>query len=76
MTADVILVNPSYVYAPIGEQQRHALRDDPLVMDLPGDEFLYPPVGLLTIGGALRRAGFEVKGIDSNTQPMTMPQLA
>ena len=76
MKADVILLNPSYVYPPFSKALMEAIYDDPLVMDLPSLEFMYPPMGLLSIGGALRRAGFSVKGIDSNTMPMTMEQLA
>jgi radical SAM superfamily enzyme YgiQ (UPF0313 family) len=76
MRRDIVLINPSYVYPPYGPGVRAALRNDPLVMDLPSTEFLYPPVGLLSIGGALRRAGFIVEGIDSNTRPMTMEELA
>ena len=76
MKADVILLNPSYVYPPFSKATLKAIYDDPLVMDLPSMEFLYPPMGLLSIGGALRKAGFSVKGVDSNTMPMTMEQLA
>lgn len=76
MPADVVLLNPSYVYPPFGPADLAAIREDPLVMDLPSEEFLYPPVGLLSIGKALRADGFTVEGIDSNTQPMTMEQLA
>lgn len=74
--ADVILLNPSYVYPPFGPADLKAIKDDPLVMDLPTTEFLYPPMGLLAIGGALRRAGFTVEGIDSNAEPMSMDALA
>ena len=66
MNTDVILLNPSYLYAPF---EATALKDDPHYLGLPSDEFLYPPLGLLTIGGALKRAGFDVIGIDSNTEP-------
>jgi radical SAM superfamily enzyme YgiQ (UPF0313 family) len=76
MKADVILLNPSYVYPPFSKATLKAIYNDPLVMDLPSMEFLYPPMGLLSIGGALRQAGFAVKGVDSNTMPMTMEQLA
>ena len=76
MPADVILLNPSYAYPPFGRAALAALQDDPHVMGLPSDNFLYPPVGILTIGGALKRAGFSVEAIDSNTRPMTMPELA
>ena len=76
MSADIILLNPSYIYPPFAPEDLAALRDDPLVMDLPSTEFLYPPVGLLSIGGALKRAGYTVEGIDSNTWPMTMEELA
>ena len=57
MKADVILLNPSYVYPPFSKATLKAIYDDPLVMDLPSMEFLYPPMGLLSIGGALRQAG-------------------
>jgi len=73
MPADVILINPCYVYPPF---DLAALKDDPHVIGLPSDEFLYPPVGLLTIGGALKRAGFAVEGIDCNTEPSTIEALA
>ena len=73
MNTDVILLNPSYVYAPF---DANALKDDPHYLGLPSDEFLYPPLGLLTIGGALKRAGFNVVGIDSNTEPSTVQDLA
>lgn len=73
---DVILLNPSYIYPPFSPADLRAVKDDPLVMDLPSEEFLYPPVGLLSIAGALRRAGYTVEGIDSNTQPMSMEELA
>ncbi len=76
MAADVILINPSYVYPPFNQEARDALRNDPLVTDLPSQPFLYPPAGLLSIGGALKRAGFSVEGIDSNATPMTMDELA
>lgn len=76
MDAEVLLLNPSYVYPPFSAADAAALQDDPHVMGLPSDEFLYPPVGLLTIGGALRRAGFSVEAIDSNTRPMSMDELA
>ncbi len=73
MNTDVILLNPSYLYAPF---EATALKDDPHYLGLPSDEFLYPPLGLLTIGGALKRAGFDVIGIDSNTEPSTIKELA
>ncbi len=76
MNRDVILLNPSYVYPPFGPGDRRALQDDPLFMDLPGEEFLYPPIGLLSIAGALKRAGYTVEGIDSNTHVMTPEELA
>jgi radical SAM superfamily enzyme YgiQ (UPF0313 family) len=76
MAADVILINPSYIYPPFGPGVRAALMSDPLVMDLPTQEFLYPPVGLLSMAGTLRRAGFSVEGIDSNTESMTLEDLA
>ena len=76
MTAEVVLLNPSYIYPPYGPGVVSGLMNDPLVMDLPSLEFMYPPMGILAIGGALRRAGYSVRGIDSNTQPMTMEELA
>ena len=76
MTAEVVLLNPSYIYPPFGPAVVSGLMNDPLVMDLPSLEFMYPPMGILAIGGALRRAGYSVRGIDSNTQPMTMEELA
>ncbi len=76
MTAEVILLNPSYIYPPFGPGLKGALYLDPLVMDLATTEFLYPPIGLLTIGGALKRAGYRVQGIDSNTERLTMEELA
>ena len=76
MAADVVLINPSYIYPPFGPGIRSALMSDPLVMDLPTQEFLYPPVGLLSMAGTLRRAGFSVEGIDSNTESMTLEELA
>src|SRR5687768_16891914 len=76
MAADVVLVNPPYVFPPVSEDDRRALADDPLVTDLPSQPFLYPPAGLLSIGGALKRAGFRVEGIDCNATPMTMEELA
>ena len=62
MPADVILLNPSYVYPPFGPADLAAIKEDPLVMDLPSEEFLYPPVGLLSIGKALRADGFASGG--------------
>ncbi len=76
MPADVVLVNPAYAFPPFTEQDRRAIRDDAFIMDLPSDPFLYPPMGLLSIGTALRRGGFSVQGIDCNATPMTMEQLA
>jgi anaerobic magnesium-protoporphyrin IX monomethyl ester cyclase len=76
LSVDVILLNPSYIYPPFAPEDIAELRNDPLVMDLPNTEFLYPPVGLLSIGGALKRAGYTVQGVDSNTWPMTMEELA
>ncbi len=73
MPAEVILINPSYVYSPY---DRADLVEDPHFLGLPSDEFLYPPVGLLTIGGALKDAGFTVEGIDCNTEPSSMEALA
>ena len=75
-TAEVVLLNPSYVWPPFTPSAVAALRDDPLMMDLPSAEFLYPPVGLLTIGGALRRAGFRVEGFDCNTRAMPAEAVA
>ena len=57
MNADVVLINPSYIYPPYGPGLREALYGDALVMDLPSTEFLYPPIGLLSIAGALKRDG-------------------
>lgn len=76
MPSEVILVNPAYAFPPFTEADRRAIRDDPFVMDLPSDPFLYPPMGLLSMAGALRRAGFQVDGIDCNATRMTMEQLA
>lgn len=76
MPAEVILINPAYAFPPFTEQDRRAMRDDPFILDLPSDPFLYPPMGLLSIAGALKRAGFSVEGIDCNATPMTMDQLA
>ncbi len=74
MAAEVILVNPSYVYAPLPPTD--VIKDDPLVMDLPSLEFMYPPIGILAISGTLKRAGFNVECIDSNVAGLTMEQLA
>ena len=76
MNADVVLINPSYIYPPYGPGLREALYGDALVMDLPSTEFLYPPIGLLSIAGALKRDGFSVVGIDSNTEKCSMEELA
>ena len=76
MNADVVLINPSYIYPPYGPGLREALYGDALVMDLPSTEFLYPPIGLLSIAGALKRDGFSVVGIDSNTEKSSMEELA
>jgi anaerobic magnesium-protoporphyrin IX monomethyl ester cyclase len=76
MNADVVLLNPSYIYPPFGPGLRKALYGDALVMDLPTSEFLYPPIGLLSISGALKRDGFSVVGIDSNTEQASMEELA
>ncbi len=69
---DVVLINPSYVFPPLAQD----ISDDPHVIGLPSDEFLYPPVGLLTIGGALRRAGFTVQCIDCNATPGAAARIA
>ncbi len=74
--AEVILLNPSYVFPPFSPEARNELRNDPLFMDLPGEEFLYPPVGLLSIGGALRRAGFSTTLLDCNTFPQSVEDTA
>ena len=74
--ADVVLLNPSYVFPPFDAEAKSALRDDPLFMDLPGEQFLYPPMGLLSIGGALKRAGISVVCLDCNTQPMSVEDTA
>ena len=76
MAADVVLINPPYVFPPIDDFARALIAGDPLVADLPSQPFLYPPAGLLAIGGALKRAGFRVEGIDCNATPMTMLELA
>jgi radical SAM superfamily enzyme YgiQ (UPF0313 family) len=73
VVAQVVLINPSYVVPPFDLAE---LQDDPHFIGLPSDEFLYPPVGLLTIGGALKRAGFDVELIDCNTQLMSAEDLA
>ena len=75
MNADVVLINPSYIYPPYGPGLREALYGDALVMDLPSMEFLYPPIGLLSIAGSLKRAGFSVVGVDSNTEKESMEAL-
>lgn len=76
MAADVVLINPPYVFPPLDAEARRLIADDPLVTDLPSQPFLYPPAGLLSIGGALIRAGFSAEGIDCNATPMTMEELA
>ncbi|MBM4365693.1 MAG: B12-binding domain-containing radical SAM protein [Deltaproteobacteria bacterium] len=76
MAADVVLINPPYVFPPVDGATLRMLADDPLVADLASQPFLYPPAGLLSIGGALQRAGFNAEGIDCNTTPMSMEQLA
>lgn len=76
MAADVVLINPPYVFPPIDAFARSLIAGDPLVADLPSQPFLYPPAGLLSIGGALKRAGFRAEGIDCNATPMTMLELA
>jgi anaerobic magnesium-protoporphyrin IX monomethyl ester cyclase len=74
LTADVILLNPSYVYPPLPPVDQ--LKNDPMVMDLPSLEFMYPPVGLICMATALKKAGFAVEAIDSNVHTMTMDELA
>ncbi|MCP4873406.1 MAG: B12-binding domain-containing radical SAM protein [Proteobacteria bacterium] len=74
MSAEVILVNPSYVYPPLPATD--VIKDDPLVMDLPSLEFMYPPIGILAISGTLKKHGFSVECIDSNVAGLTMEQLA
>ncbi|GEM_PF-1969920 len=76
MPADVVLVNPSYVYPPMSAVETERLRDDPLWMDLPSAEFLYPPMGLLYVADALVQAGFSVELIDSNLTPSSLDALA
>ncbi len=76
MAADVILINPMYLFPPYGPAEVEGLRVDPLMTDLPSQPFLYPPAGLLSIAGALTRAGFRTEGIDCNATPMTMEELA
>jgi len=73
---EVVLLNPCYVFPPYTPEAKQALLQDPLFMDLPSEEFLYPPVGLLSIGGALKRAGFSTVCLDCNTNPMTVEQTA
>ncbi len=80
MNRDVVLINPSYMYPSadrklVGEPD-DGIYSDALVMDLPSMEFLYPPVGLLSLAGALKRDGFTVEGIDSNTRKDSMMELA
>ena len=69
---EVVLVNPSYYFSPVGLDAA----DDPHVIGLPSDEFLYPPVGLMTIGGALKRDGFDVQIIDCNAAPGSADDIA
>jgi radical SAM superfamily enzyme YgiQ (UPF0313 family) len=76
MNADVVLINPSYIYPPYGPGLREALYGDALGMDLQTMEFLYPPIGLLSMAGSLKRAGFSVMGIDSNIEGESMEALA
>ena len=80
MKSDIVLINPSYIYPSDDRNSTGDLGDgiysDALVMDLPSLEFLYPPVGLLSIAGALKRDGFTVEGIDSNTRKDSMAKLA
>jgi radical SAM superfamily enzyme YgiQ (UPF0313 family) len=76
MPSEIILVNPSYAFPPFTEADRRAIRDDPFMMDLPSDPFLYPPMGLLSMANVLRQNGFAVDGIDCNATRMTMEQLA
>jgi anaerobic magnesium-protoporphyrin IX monomethyl ester cyclase len=80
MNTDVVLINPSYIYPSAdtrpGQNPGDGIYSDALVMDLPSMEFLYPPVGLLSLAGALKRDGFAVEGIDSNTRKDSMEELA
>ena len=76
MPADIILLNPSYVFPPFGPEDLAALKSDPIFMDLPSEEFLYPPIGMLSIGGALRRDGFSVELYDCNTRGQPIDAVA
>jgi anaerobic magnesium-protoporphyrin IX monomethyl ester cyclase len=74
VTAEVILLNPSYVYPPLPPAE--VLKNDPMVMDLPSLEFMYPPIGLICMATALKRANYNVEALDSNVRGETMEELA
>ena len=76
MSAEIILLNPSYVFPPFAPEDLKALKSDPIFMDLPSEEFLYPPIGLLSIGGALKRDGFSVELYDCNTRAQPIEEVA
>ena len=40
MSAEIILLNPSYVFPPFAPEDLKALKSDPIFMDLPSEEFL------------------------------------